>query len=36
MYEEDKNIEIFKRKAITTALNAMHQLFWPHLYGEDP
>ena len=27
MYEEDKNIEISKRKAATTTLNALQQLF---------
>ena len=27
MYEEDKNTEIYKRKAATTALNALQQLF---------
>ena len=36
MYEEDKNAEISKRKAVTTAFNALQQLFWPYLYGEDP
>ena len=36
MYEEDRNEEISKRKAVTTALNALQQLFWSHLCGEDP
>ena len=36
MYEEDKNTEISKRKAATTALNALQQLFWSYLCGEDP
>ena len=36
MYEEDENIEISKKKAATIALNALQQLFWPHLCGEDP
>ena len=36
MYEKDKGTEIYKRKAVTIALNALQQLFWPHLYGEDP
>ena len=26
MYEEDKGTEIYKRKAVTTALNALQQL----------
>ena len=36
MYEEDKNVEISKRKATTTVLNALQQLFWLYLCGEDP
>ena len=36
MYEGDKNAKISKRKAITIAFNALQQLFWPHLCGEDP
>ena len=36
MYEGDKNAEISKIKAVTTAFNALQQLFWPHVCGEDP
>ena len=36
MYEGDKNAEISKEKAVTTSFNALQQLFWLHLYGEDP
>ena len=36
MYEEDKNTEISKKKAATTALNALQQPFWLHLCKEDP
>ena len=35
MYDEDKNTEISKEKTATIALNALQQLFWPHLCGED-
>ena len=31
----DKNTEISKGKTATTALNALQQLFLPHLCGED-
>ena len=34
--KKNKNTEISKRKAATTALNALQQLFWSHLCGEDP
>ena len=36
MYEGDKNAEISKGKAVTIAFNALQQLFWPHLCGENP
>ena len=36
VYEEDKNAEISKRNAVIIAFNALQQLFWPHLCGEDP
>ena len=37
VYEGDKNAEISKGKTVTTAaFNALQQLFWPHLCGEDP
>ena len=36
MYEEDKNIEISKKKVTTTALNALQQPLWLHLCGEAP
>ena len=36
MFGDDKNEEISKGKAATTVLNALQQLFWLHLCGEDP
>ena len=29
-------LKISEGKAATTALNALHLIFWPHLCGEDP
>ena len=36
MYVDDKNAEISKKKVVTTAFNALQQIFWSHLCGEDP
>lgn len=36
MLEDDKNEEISKEKTATTVLNALQQLFLPHLCEKDP